>query len=138
MIAAECDVLLATPDAHLSIPELSLGVPGSGSHVKRLAPSSRCSGCLLLGERLTVEQAVAFGTVSEIVPAERGWLPAGIDVAERIAELQSDAVRAARAIFRAAESRAALAGYAAEMAAAGWRWLTRRSSAGASEQRNPV
>jgi enoyl-CoA hydratase len=117
MIAAECDVLLAAPDAHLSIPELSLGVPGSGSHVKRLAPYFKVQRMLLLGERLTVEQAVAFGTVSEIVSNEQ-LLPAAIAVAQQIAELESDAVRAARSIFRAAESRAALAGYGAEMAAA--------------------
>ena len=117
MIAAECDVLLATPDAHLSIPELSLGVPGSGSHAKRLAPYFKVQRMLLLGERLTVQRAVAFGTVSEIVAAER-LVPAAIAVAERIAELEPDAVRAARAIFRAPESRAALAGYGAEMTAA--------------------
>jgi enoyl-CoA hydratase/carnithine racemase len=117
MIAAECDVLLATPNAHLSIPELSLGVPGSGSHAKRLAPYFKVQRMLLLGERLTVEQAVAFGTVSEIVPAEQ-LVPAAIAVAERIAALEPDAVRAARAIFRAPESRAALAGYGDEMAAA--------------------
>jgi enoyl-CoA hydratase len=117
MIAAECDVLLATPDAHLSIPELSLGVPGSGSHSKRLAPYFKVQRMLLLGERLTVEQAVAFGTVLEIVPAER-LLAAAIAVAERIAALQPDAVQAARAIFRASESRAALDGYGEELAAA--------------------
>ena len=117
MIAAECDVLLATPDAHLSIPELSLGVPGSGSHAKRLAPYFKVQRMLLLGERLTVEQAVAFGTISEIVPAEQ-LLAAAVAVAERIAGLEPDAVQAARAIFRAAESRAALAGYTEEMAAA--------------------
>jgi enoyl-CoA hydratase len=117
MIAAECDVLLATPDAHLSIPELSLGVPGSGSHAKRLGPYFKVQRMLLLGERLTVAEAVAFGTVSEIVPAEQ-LVSAAIAVAERIAALQPDAVQAARAIFRAPESRAALAGYDAEIAAA--------------------
>jgi enoyl-CoA hydratase len=117
MIAAECDVLLATPDAHLSIPELSLGVPGSGSHSKRLAPYFKVQRMLLLGERLTVEQAVAFGTVSEVVPVER-LLAAAIAVAERIAALAPDAVQAARAIFRASESRAALDGYGEELAAA--------------------
>jgi enoyl-CoA hydratase len=117
MIAAECDVLLATPDAHLSIPELSLGVPGSGSHAKRLAPYFKVQRMLLLGERLTVEQAVAFGTVSEIVPAEQ-LVAAAIAVAQRIAALAPDAVQGARAIFRAPESRAAMAGYGAELAAA--------------------
>jgi enoyl-CoA hydratase len=117
MIAAECDVLLAIPDAHLSIPELSLGVPGSGSHAKRLAPYFKVQRMLLLGERLTVEQAVAFGTVSEIVGADQ-LVAAAIEVAQRIAALEPDAVQAARAIFRGPESRAALAGYGDEMAAA--------------------
>ena len=72
---------------------------------------------LLLGERLTVEQAVEFGTIPEIVPAER-LVSAAVAVAERIAALAPEAVQAARAIFRASESRAASNGYTEEMAAA--------------------
>jgi enoyl-CoA hydratase len=117
MIAAECDVLLAVPGADLSIPELSLGVPGSGSHAKRLAPSFKVSRMLLLGERLTVEEAVAFGTVAQIVPADR-LVSVAVQTASRIAALEPDAVQAARAIFRGPESSAAQTGYAAEMAAA--------------------
>ena len=41
-----------------------------------------------------------------------------MDTASRIAALEPDAVRAARAIFRARESTAAQAGYGSEMAAA--------------------
>jgi enoyl-CoA hydratase/carnithine racemase len=117
MIAGECDVLLATPDAHLSIPELALGVPGSGSHTKRLAPYFKVQRMLLLGERLTVEQAVEFGTILEIVAAEQ-LVSAAVAVAERIAARAPEAVQAARAIFRAPESRAAIDGYTEEMAAA--------------------
>lgn len=117
MIASECDVLIAVPDAYLSIPELSLGVPGSGSHAKRLAPYFKVQRMLLLGERLTPEQALSYGTVMEIAAAA-SLIDTAVEVAQRIAALEPDAVRAARAIFRASESRATLAGYAAEMAAA--------------------
>jgi enoyl-CoA hydratase len=117
MIAAECDVLLAVPTAHLSIPELSLGVPGSGSHAKRLGPYFKVQRMLLLGERMTPEEAVALGTVAQLVAPE-SLRSVAVETASRIAALEPDAVRAARAIFRARESTAAQAGYGSEMAAA--------------------
>ncbi|MCW3064224.1 MAG: enoyl-CoA hydratase/isomerase family protein [Solirubrobacterales bacterium] len=117
MIAAECDVLLAAPDAYFTIPELSLGVPGAGSHAKRLAPYFKVQRMLLLGERLTAEEALAFGTVLRIVARDE-LVAAAVGVAQEIAALDPDAVRAARAIFRAPESDAALAGYHAELDAA--------------------
>jgi enoyl-CoA hydratase len=117
MIAAECDVLLAAPKVYFSIPELAVGVPGSGSHIKRLAPYFKAQRMLLLGERLTLDEAVAFGTVARVVPPA-DLDRAALEAAEQIAGLDPEAVRAARAIFRAPESKAALAGYDAEMAAA--------------------
>jgi enoyl-CoA hydratase/carnithine racemase len=94
-----------------------VGVPGSGSHVKRLAPYFKVQRMLLLGERLTLEEAVAFGTVARVV--SRSELDgAALEAAQSIAALESEAVRAARAIFRARETEAALSGYRAEMDAA--------------------
>jgi enoyl-CoA hydratase len=117
MIAAECDVLLAVPGADLSIPELSLGVPGSGSHAKRLGPFHKVTRMLLLGEKMTPEEAVGFGTVASVVAAD-SLLTVAVETASSIAALEPDAVRAARAIFRGRETGEAQAGYAAEMAAA--------------------
>lgn len=115
-IAAECDVLLSVPGATFSIPEVSLGVVGGGSHVKRLAPYGKAQRMLLRGEQLTAEEAVAFGTVARLV--ERDTLvDAALDVAAAIARLDPRAVREARAIFRAPERDAALGGYHAELAA---------------------
>jgi enoyl-CoA hydratase len=130
MIAAECDVLLAAPGVYFSVPEVSMGVPGSGSHVKRLAPYFKVQRMMLLGERLSAEEALAFGTVARLVP--RADLDAAaLEAAKRIASLDPGTVRAARAIFRAPESAAALAGYEAEMEAA-VRLITARSSSATS------
>ena len=126
MIAAECDVLLAVPGVFFSVPELSVGVPGSGSHVKRLAPYFKVQRMMLLGERLTAEEALAFGTVAQLVPRPN-LDAAALATAERIAALDPEAVRAQRSIFRAPESEAALAGYMSEMDAA-VRLITSRTS----------
>jgi enoyl-CoA hydratase len=117
MIASECDVLIAVPDADFSIPELSLGVPGSGSQSKRLAPMFKVSRMLLLGEKMTVEEAVSYGTVASVVSPD-ALVSTAVELASRIAALEPDAVRAARAIFRGRETGWAQAGYAAELAAA--------------------
>jgi enoyl-CoA hydratase len=118
MIAADCDVLLAASGAYMTIPELSLGVPGAASHVKRLAPYHKVQRMLLLGERLTPEEAYLAGTVAEVVSRD-ALLDTALEVARRIAALEPEAVSAARRIFRAPESDAALAGYHAELDAAG-------------------
>jgi enoyl-CoA hydratase/carnithine racemase len=116
MIAAQCDVLVATPGAHFAVPELTLGYPGGGSHLLMLAPRLVVFRMLLLGEVLTAERALEFGALHEVVePA--GLLPSAIGLAVRIAGLDPEAVTAARAILRDGESDRVLDGYDAEMRA---------------------
>lgn len=117
MIAGDCDVLLAAPNVYFTVPELSLGVPGGGSHIKRLAPYFKVQRMVLLGERLTVEEAVAAGTVATVADG-RGLIDGAIALAAEIARRDGRAVRDARAIFRAPESAHVRSGFRAELDAA--------------------
>lgn len=114
MIAAECDVLVAVEASYFSIPELTSGFVGAGSHIKRLAPYFKAIRMMLFGERLTAAEAAKLGTVKRVVSPER-LLEVALDIAERLAALDPAAVRAARAIFRRPEGRVALEGYRAEL-----------------------
>ena len=114
MLAGECDVLLAAEGAYFAIPELSLGIPGGGSHVRRLAPYFKVQRMMLLNERLTAQEALRHGTLQRVVP--RGeLLGAALEVARTLAQVDPRAMRAARTIFRTPDSEAALAGYHAEL-----------------------
>jgi enoyl-CoA hydratase len=103
MIAAECDVLVACPEAYFQIPELEYGLVGGGAHVKRLAPFFKAQRMLLLGERLTAEEAERYGILAAVLPRQR-VVPAAVEIAGEIARLDLEPLRAAREIFREAEA----------------------------------
>jgi enoyl-CoA hydratase len=116
MIAAECDILIASETVYFSVPELPAGFVGAASHIKRLAPYFKAQRMMLLGEHLEAVEAHASGTVMAIVEADR-LLGEATRVAKRLSDLDPLAVRDARAIFRQPEGRLALEGYRSELEA---------------------
>ena len=71
-LAMSCDLRLATEDAKLGLPEVTLGlVPGwSGTQkMARLIGLSRASALVLTGERISGKQAYELGLVNRLVPA---------------------------------------------------------------------
>jgi len=70
-LAMSCDLRLATEDAKLGLPEVTLGlVPGwSGTQrMAKLIGLSRASGLVLTGERISGKQAHEIGLVNNLVP----------------------------------------------------------------------
>jgi len=77
-IAMACDLRVASPHAVLGQPECALGIiPGAGGtqRLPRLVGEARAKEMILLGRRLTSEQALAWGLVNRI---ESGDLLEGI------------------------------------------------------------
>jgi enoyl-CoA hydratase/3-hydroxyacyl-CoA dehydrogenase len=71
-LAMSCDLRLATEDAKLGLPEVTLGlVPGwSGTQkMARLIGLSRASALVLTGDRISGKQAYEIGLVNRLVPA---------------------------------------------------------------------
>jgi enoyl-CoA hydratase/3-hydroxyacyl-CoA dehydrogenase len=71
-LAMSCDLRLATEDAKLGLPEVTLGlVPGwSGTQkMAKLIGRSRASALVLTGERISGKQAYEFGLVNRLIPA---------------------------------------------------------------------
>jgi enoyl-CoA hydratase/3-hydroxyacyl-CoA dehydrogenase len=71
-LAMSCDLRLATEDARLGLPEVTLGlVPGwSGTQrMTRLIGLSRASALVLTGERISGKQAYELGLVNKLIPA---------------------------------------------------------------------
>jgi enoyl-CoA hydratase len=114
MIAAECDVLVACPEAFFQIPELAHGLVGGGAHIKRLVSLFRAQRMLLLGERLTAEEAEREGLLAALVPRAE-VVPKAVSCAVAIAALDPQAVAAARAVFREEEAARIRREYAREL-----------------------
>jgi enoyl-CoA hydratase len=116
MIAAQCDLLIAVPGAYLQVPELVNGFLGGVRHVKRLAPYHKVQRMMLLGERLSAEEALATGVILELVAAA-DLTSRACEIVAPIAELDPQTVAESLRITREPETGLALSGYHEELAA---------------------
>lgn len=116
MIAAQCDVLVSVPDSYLAVPELTSGFLGAASHIKRLVPYHKAQRMMLMGERLTAEEASRWGVILELVdPAE--LRERACEIASQLTNLDPIAVRDSLQVVREPESTVAFDGYKRELAA---------------------
>jgi 2-oxoglutaroyl-CoA hydrolase len=79
-LALACDFRVATEDVQLGLPEVGLGmIPGSGGtqRLARLVGLGRAKDVVMRRRRIGAEEALAWGLVSEVVPAEE--LDAAVD-----------------------------------------------------------
>ena len=71
-LALACDFRVCADDAQLGLPEIGLGmIPGSGGtqRLARLVGLGRAKDVIMRRKRITAADALAWGLVSEIVPA---------------------------------------------------------------------
>jgi methylglutaconyl-CoA hydratase len=71
-LALVCDLRVAAPSAVLGLPETSLGIiPGAGGtqRLPRVVGEARAKEMILLGRRLSAEEALAWGLVNRVSPA---------------------------------------------------------------------
>ena len=104
-LALACDFRLAAEDVELALPEVKLGmIPGSGGtqRLVRLIGLARAKDAIMRGRRIGAEEALAFGLVTQVVPAEE--LDAAVDglIAE-LAELSPLALSMAKRVLDLAE-----------------------------------
>jgi enoyl-CoA hydratase/carnithine racemase len=71
-IALSCDLLIAKEGATFGTPEINIGAFPYMimSIIYRNVPRKKVNEMMLLGERLSAEQAVEFGLANKVVPAE--------------------------------------------------------------------
>ena len=71
-IALICDLRVAAAHVTIGLPETTLGIiPGAGGtqRLGRIIGEARAKEMILLGRRLTAEQALAWGLVNRVTPA---------------------------------------------------------------------
>ena len=72
-LALACDFRVAADDVQLGLPEIGLGmIPGSGGtqRLARLVGLGRAKDVVMRRRRISAQDALAWGLVSEVVPAE--------------------------------------------------------------------
>jgi enoyl-CoA hydratase/carnithine racemase len=92
------DVIFASPNATFRLPEVNRGVAALAGALPRcmhLFGNHRTMDLVLTGRLLSVEDAVSWGLVKEVVPLHR-LLDRSIEYANDIAALSPDAVIIAR------------------------------------------
>ena len=70
-LALICDLRVAAPSALIALPETTLGIiPGAGGtqRLPRIVGEARAKEMILLGRRLSAQEALAWGLVNRIAP----------------------------------------------------------------------
>ncbi|HEU4412190.1 MAG TPA: enoyl-CoA hydratase-related protein [Polyangiaceae bacterium] len=70
-LALVCDLRVAAPGAFLALPETTLGIiPGAGGtqRLPRVVGEARAKEMILLGRRLSADEALAWGLVNRVSP----------------------------------------------------------------------
>lgn len=98
LITLCCDILLASDNAELGLPQVPLGIlPAYGGAVRlaRYVGRGRAMEMVLLGERINAQEAYRVGLVNKVVPLPE-LRPLAQDYAQRLAALPPLAVRMAK------------------------------------------
>ena len=106
-LAMTCDLIVASDTAQFGQPEINLGIiPGAGGtqRLTRAVGKSVAMEMVLTGRRISAQEALAFGLVSRVFPAQ-SFLDDSIALAAEIADKAPVALRVAKeSVNRAFES----------------------------------
>src|SRR5262245_19266861 len=101
-LVASCDLLLASEQAVLGLPEINVGLLGGGRHAMRLFGHSKARRLMFTGQRLTGADLMRLGVVEECVPADK-LMDAARALAAEIAGKSPVAMRLAKHAMNAVE-----------------------------------
>lgn len=101
VIAAECDLVVATEDTRFGLTETQRGFPGgpAWAKVQNFMSSKVASEMLLTGEAMHAKDLYRLGFINRLVP-ERLHLEAAQDLADRVLKCPPLAVRAGVRVIR--------------------------------------
>ncbi|MDG2112183.1 MAG: enoyl-CoA hydratase/isomerase family protein, partial [Actinomycetota bacterium] len=96
--ALACTMRIGSERAHLSLPEVSIGIiPGAGGtqRLPRLVGAAKGAELVLSGRRVFADEALAIGLLNTVLPAE-GFVDAAVAWCERITRWPRSAVLSAK------------------------------------------
>jgi len=102
-LALACDLLIAADHVDFWLPELPLGlIPDAGAlqRLPKRLPYNKAMEMLLIGERLSAQEAASYGLVNKIVPANQ-LMDAAMEWANKLAETAPLALQSVKEVLRA-------------------------------------
>lgn len=113
VLAAVCDIRVASEAARFGLPEIDFGRVGGGAYLGRLVPAGVLRRMTFTGQPITAGQALAVGLADELVPVDS--LTATVDaLAAVIAAKPLAALRHMKAALNRIETLSADEGYRVE------------------------
>ncbi|MFV2014066.1 MAG: enoyl-CoA hydratase/isomerase family protein, partial [Candidatus Heimdallarchaeota archaeon] len=103
-LALATDIRIASSKAKFGQPEVKIGIiPGAGGtqRLTHLIGSARASEMILTGDIISADQALDWGIISQIVPAEE-LTKAGLKLAEKIQKNAPIAIKKAKSAIKIA------------------------------------
>jgi len=103
-IATSCDLRIASENAFISIPEVSLGsiynLSCTNSLLNLVGPAN-AKRLIFTCDRINAQEALAMGLVDKVVPLDR-LMDSAMEMAEKIASMDYTAVRVTKKMINAA------------------------------------
>jgi enoyl-CoA hydratase len=94
-LVGNADVIVAADDATFGLPEVDRGALWAATHLARLVPQHKMRAMVYTSATATAAELHAFGSVLEVVPADR-LRDAALAVARQIADKSPTVIRAAK------------------------------------------
>ncbi len=126
-LALACDLRVMADDATIGVPEILIGVlPGAGGtqRLSRMLSPAIARQMIYLGDPLTAQQALGYGLVNSVVPADQ-VLETARGLARRLAQLPPLALRSAKLLVHAGSASDLKTGIEAERQAVAFLFTTR-------------
>lgn len=109
-LVASCDILIASEDASLGLPEVTVGLMGGSRHAMQLFGRSRVRRMMLTGDRVDGAELHRLGIVEDCVPAAE-LMGTAMAMAKRIAAYSPLATKLAKHSLNAIENMSLRDGY---------------------------
>jgi enoyl-CoA hydratase len=94
-LAGSADIVIAAEDATFGLPEVDRGALGAATHLARLVPQQLMRAMVYTCDAVPARELVKYGTVLDVVPAER-LRDRARELAAKIAAKNSQVIRLAK------------------------------------------
>jgi enoyl-CoA hydratase/carnithine racemase len=109
-IVASCDILIASDEAIIGLPEVDVGLLGGGRHAMRLFGHSITRRMMLTGDRCSGAELYRLGIVEQCTTREN-LMPAALDLATKVASKSPVATRMGKHALNVIEEMSLRDGY---------------------------
>lgn len=101
-LAAASDILIASENAYMAMPEVGVGVPNGASALVRLFGQSRGRRMFFTGMRVSAQELYRTGVIEACVPSEQ-LIPEAMKIAKELSNQDPDVIAAAKQIYNLAQ-----------------------------------